>query len=226
LAHLIGSISSHNPVGSIAPLDSASDGASDTAGSSSTALCKIVTISSCGSACLDILPSTPLSTKLLRRESLLSEEMRENQQNPPDCSCSLQVEQLECDASDNERQYIRVSQDQHGVGSYEFRFHSVLAQLEEAVPQPSSATCASAVMAQSLSLPLITPRDAASAAVPENTPFVFSTLHLQSPKQVVVFACARGGGGGALLGGESETMTLVPRCKKMVFFTTMNLHMN
>jgi hypothetical protein len=132
---------------------------------------------------------TPQLIKLIRRELLLSNDVQhidnEEPQNVADTkqrSPNSRAEELEFSAG--------------GESAPDFR--SVSALLEQAElegrqqrqqqrqqqQQQQQLIDAPSTLALPPFLPLVTPRDAAPAAAPSCTPFVFSTVHLKSPSQV------------------------------------------
>ena len=131
---------------------------------------------------------TPQLIKLIRRELLLSNDVQhinnEEQQNVADTkqrSPNSRAEELEFSAGCE------------SAAAPDFR--SVSALLEQAElegrqqqqrqqQQQQQLIDAPSTLALPPFLPLVTPRDAAPAAAPSCTPFVFSTVHLKSPSQV------------------------------------------
>ena len=124
---------------------------------------------------------TPQLIKLIRRELLLSNDVQhinnEEQQNVADTkqrSPNSRAEELEFSAG--------------GESAAAPDFRSVSALLEQAElegrQQQQQLIDAPSTLALPPFLPLVTPRDAAPAAAPSCTPFVFSTVHLKSPSQV------------------------------------------
>jgi hypothetical protein len=130
---------------------------------------------------------TPQPIKLIRRELLLSNDVQhinnEEQQNVADTkqrSPNSRAEELEFSAG--------------GESAAAPDFRSVSALLEQAElegrqqqqrqQQQQQLIDAPSTLALPPFFPLVTPRDAAPAAAPSCTPFVFSTVHLKSPSQV------------------------------------------
>ena len=129
---------------------------------------------------------TPQLIKLIRRELLLSNDVQhidnEEQQNVADTkqrSPNSRAEELEFSAGCE------------SAAAPDFR--SVSALLEQAElegrqqqqrQQQQQLIDAPSTLALPPFVPLVTPRDAAPAAAPSCTPFVFSTVHLKSPSQV------------------------------------------
>jgi hypothetical protein len=127
---------------------------------------------------------TPQLIKLIRRELLLSNDVQhidnEEQQNVADTkqrSPNSRAEELEFSAG--------------GESAAAPDFRSVSALLEQAElegrqqqQQQQQLIDAPSTLALPPFIPLVTPRDAAPAAAPSCTPFVFSTVHLKSPSQV------------------------------------------
>jgi hypothetical protein len=125
---------------------------------------------------------TPQLIKLIRRELLLSNDVQhidnEEPQNVADNkqrSPNSRAEELEFSAGGE------------SAAAPDFRSVSALleqAELEGRQQQQQQLIDAPSTLALPPFLPLVTPRDAAPAAAPSCTPFVFSTVHLKSPSQV------------------------------------------